>query len=372
MRLLFLACLTPKTGNHTTAERIRSHIEKAGHSCVLRDAADFQSPAEVADLVSENPRFEGALAIHLFRAGRLLLDLQVPFGVIFGGTDVNEDVRVEQKRVVMEQVLLKARFAVAFTDKLKEEAELLLLAQSSKIYVQPQGIHTEVTEKFCWTEFLRSSGVSRDRVDELRVFLLVCGLRRVKDPLYLVEVFSEWHCENPLNVLVIIGPKIDPVLTAEVEAVVQSRGLLGSGEEPTGASRSREKVLRRSQQLRLGGHVGSHLGGHGSRGARVGQGRSRKCSCGAARVHWPAVLVSSGICASISEAGVRSRAERETGEERKALRGRASRPETGERNLPAARGRSALSERWRRSAAALCTLSGTTENTTFHRCVHLT
>nr|XP_046242721.1 uncharacterized protein glt1d1 isoform X7 [Scatophagus argus] len=288
MRLLFLACLTPKTGNHTTAERIRSHIEKAGHSCVLRDAADFQSPAEVADLVSENPRFEGALAIHLFRAGRLLL------------------------------------------------------------------------------------GVSRDRVDELRVFLLVCGLRRVKDPLYLVEVFSEWHCENPLNVLVIIGPKIDPVLTAEVEAVVQSRGLLGSGEEPTGASRSREKVLRRSQQLRLGGHVGSHLGGHGSRGARVGQGRSRKCSCGAARVHWPAVLVSSGICASISEAGVRSRAERETGEERKALRGRASRPETGERNLPAARGRSALSERWRRSAAALCTLSGTTENTTFHRCVHLT
>ncbi|XP_073322981.1 glycosyltransferase 1 domain-containing protein 1 isoform X3 [Pagrus major] len=135
MKLLFLACLSPQTGNHTTAERIR--------------------------------------------------------------------------------------FAVAFTDKLKEEAELCLLSQSSKIYVQPQGIHTEVTEKFCWTEFLRSSGVSSEHVDELRVFLLVCGLRRVKDPLYLVEVFSEWHCEDPQNVLVIIGPKIDPVLTVEVEAVVQ-------------------------------------------------------------------------------------------------------------------------------------------------------
>lgn len=36
-------------------------------------------------------------------------DIQVPFGVIFGGTDINEDVKVEQKRVVMEQVLLKAR-----------------------------------------------------------------------------------------------------------------------------------------------------------------------------------------------------------------------------------------------------------------------
>ncbi|XP_071338441.1 glycosyltransferase 1 domain-containing protein 1 isoform X2 [Trachinotus anak] len=221
MKLLFLACLSPKTGNHTTAERIRYHIESAGHTCELRDAAEFQSPAAVANLVSQNPPFEGALAIHLFRAGRLLLDIQVPFGVIFGGTDINEDVKVEQKRVVMEQVLLKARFAVAFTDKMKEEAELFLLSQSSKIYVQPQGIQTEVTEEFCWAEFLRSSGVSGERVDELRVFLLVCGLRRVKDPLYLVKVFSEWHSENPLNVLVIIGPKIDPVFTVELEAVVK-------------------------------------------------------------------------------------------------------------------------------------------------------
>ncbi|XP_047447089.1 glycosyltransferase 1 domain-containing protein 1 isoform X1 [Mugil cephalus] len=221
MKLLFLAPLSPKTGNHTTAERIRSHIELAGHTCELRDAGEFQSPADVADLLSGNPSFQAALAIHLFKAGRLLLDVQVPFGVIFGGTDINEDVKVEQKRVVMEQVLLRARFAVAFTDKLKEEAEIFLVPQSSKIFVQPQGIQTEVTETFCWTEFLRSSGVRSKNVDELRVFLLVCGLRRVKDPLYLVEDFSEWHCENMQNILVIIGPKIDPVFTAEVEAVVK-------------------------------------------------------------------------------------------------------------------------------------------------------
>ncbi|XP_059193168.1 glycosyltransferase 1 domain-containing protein 1 [Centropristis striata] len=221
MKILFLACLSPKTGNHTTAERIRSHIESAGHTCELRDAAEFQSPAEVANLISQNPPFEAVLAIHLFKAGKLLLDIQVPFGVIFGGTDINEDVKVEQKLVVMEQVLLKARFAVAFTDKLKEEAQLFLLSQNSKIYVQPQGIQTEVSKTFSWTEFLRSSGVSSEHVDELRVFLLVCGLRRVKDPLYLVEVFSEWHCENPLNVLLIIGPEVDPVFTVEVEAVVK-------------------------------------------------------------------------------------------------------------------------------------------------------
>ncbi|XP_035020968.2 glycosyltransferase 1 domain-containing protein 1 isoform X2 [Hippoglossus stenolepis] len=221
MKLLFLASLSPQTGNHTTAERIRSYIESAGHTCELRDPAEFQSPAEVTNLVSQNPPFEAALALHLFKAARLLLDIQVPFGVVFGGTDINEDVKVKQKRVVMEQVLLKARFAVAFTDQLKEEAEMYLMSQSSKIYVQPQGIQTHVTDNFSWTEFLRSSGVSTEHADELRVFLLVCGLRRVKDPLYLVKVFSEWHCENPLNVLIIIGPKIDPVFTVEVEAVVQ-------------------------------------------------------------------------------------------------------------------------------------------------------
>ncbi|XP_010775210.1 glycosyltransferase 1 domain-containing protein 1 isoform X2 [Notothenia coriiceps] len=218
MKLLFLACLSPKTGNHTTAERIRSHIESAGHTCELRDAAEFQSPAEVANLLSSNPTFEGALAIHLFKAGRLLLDIQVPFGVIFGGTDINEDVKVEQKRVVMEQVLQKARGFNADVTILKCNQEL---SQSSRIYVQPQGIQTEVSEQFCWSEFLRSSDASIEHVDELRVFLLVCGLRRVKDPLYLVEAFREWHYENPLNVLVIIGPKIDPVFTVEVEAVVK-------------------------------------------------------------------------------------------------------------------------------------------------------
>lgn len=221
MKILFVACLSPKTGNNTTAERIRDYIECAGHTCELRDAAEFQSAADVVQLISQNPPFDGALAIHLFKAGRLLLDTQVPFGVIFGGTDINEDVKVEQKRIVMEQVLQKARFAVAFTEKLRDASELFLLSHSWKVHVQPQGIQTDVAEKFCWTEFLTSTAVSTEHVDKLRVFLLVCGLRRVKDPLYLVQVFSEWHCQNPLNVFIIIGPKIEPVFSTEVEAVVQ-------------------------------------------------------------------------------------------------------------------------------------------------------
>lgn len=35
--------------------------------------------------------------------------VSVPFGVVFGGTDINEDVKDEHKRRVMEDVLHRAR-----------------------------------------------------------------------------------------------------------------------------------------------------------------------------------------------------------------------------------------------------------------------
>ncbi|XP_056586058.1 glycosyltransferase 1 domain-containing protein 1 isoform X3 [Triplophysa dalaica] len=221
MRVLFLACLSPKTGNCTTAERIRDHIIAAGHSCVLCDTREFASASDVTSVMTKAPGFEAALAIHLFKGGRLLLDSGVPFGVVFGGTDVNEDVKDEHKRAAMERVLHKARFAVAFTDRLKEQAETLLVCESKKIHVQPQGIETRVASHFSWRDFLHSTGVSTEKVEDLRVFLLVCGLRRVKDPLYLLEAFSEWHIQNPLVLLIIIGPKIDPVFTVEVEERVK-------------------------------------------------------------------------------------------------------------------------------------------------------
>lgn len=49
----------------------------------------------------------------------------------------------------------------------------------------------------------------------------MCGLRQVKDPLYLVDAFSEWHREEPNVYMVIVGPEVDPVFTREVGARVK-------------------------------------------------------------------------------------------------------------------------------------------------------
>ncbi|XP_060738071.1 glycosyltransferase 1 domain-containing protein 1 isoform X1 [Tachysurus vachellii] len=256
MRLLFLACLIPKTGNCTTAERMRDHIESAGHVCVLRDTTDFSSASDVKLLMSQDKEpFDAAMAIHLFKGARFLLDAGLPFGVVFGGTDINEDVKDDHKRSVMEEVLHRARFAVAFTEEMKQKAKVYLDCDITKIYVQAHGIETRASPTFSWTDFLHTTGVRVDRVDDLRVFLLVCGLRKVKDPLYLLNTFSgsyspvfpdpfihtlripdlqassfpgrngyiprEWHAQNPLVILIIIGPKIDPVFSSEVEECVK-------------------------------------------------------------------------------------------------------------------------------------------------------
>ncbi|KAG8597466.1 hypothetical protein GDO81_002290 [Engystomops pustulosus] len=195
MRILFLACLRANTGNSTTAQRIRSHLEAAGHECELRDASAVQSPVEVANLISER-KFDAGLAIHVFKAGRFLLDNGIPFGVIFGGTDINEDVKNEEKFWVMGTVLEEARFAVAFTCKMKDAAAKYWPQAISKIHIQPQGMMHIAAH----------------------IFLLICGLRRVKDPLYLVEAFAEWHERDPSICLVIIGPTVDPVFTSEVRS----------------------------------------------------------------------------------------------------------------------------------------------------------
>ncbi|KGL74043.1 Glycosyltransferase 1 domain-containing protein 1, partial [Tinamus guttatus] len=197
----------------------RNHLHAAGHICILKDAFGCESATEIANLIFTE-KFDAALAIHLYKGGRLLQGCKIPFGIIFGGTDINEDIRCEEKHRVMGTVLAEARFAVAFTMKIKELAAAEWPDARKKIYVQTQGIKTTPSETFDWYSFLQNAGIPTD-VDNLHIFLLICGLRRIKDPLYLVDVFSDWHRKEPSVHLGIIGPAVDPLFTCEVKEKVK-------------------------------------------------------------------------------------------------------------------------------------------------------
>ena len=156
--------------------------------CVLRDAFDFESPSEIANLIMDE-NLEAALALHLYRGGRLLQGHSIPFGVIFGGTDLNEDANHKEKKEVMGKVLEEARFAVAFTEAMKDTAQVQWPHATGKIFVQSQGIATIPNANFNWNTFLQQSEIDQS-ADNLYIFLIICGLRPVKDPLYLVDAFS--------------------------------------------------------------------------------------------------------------------------------------------------------------------------------------
>ncbi|XP_018431992.1 PREDICTED: glycosyltransferase 1 domain-containing protein 1 isoform X1 [Nanorana parkeri] len=220
MRILFLACLRAHTGNSTTALRIKSHLEAAGHECELRDAAGLESTLEVAKLISQK-KFDAGLIIHLYKAGKLLLGNRIPYGAVFGGTDINEDVKNEEKCRVMGAVLEEARFAVAFTHEIKEIAAKHWPRALYKIHIQPQGIMTMPNAFFNCEAFLQNAGIQQIS-ENLYIFLLICGLRRVKDPLYLVDTFAEWHKREPNVHLAIIGPMVDPLFTSEVKAKLRN------------------------------------------------------------------------------------------------------------------------------------------------------
>ncbi|XP_057382531.1 glycosyltransferase 1 domain-containing protein 1 isoform X4 [Balaenoptera acutorostrata] len=193
-------------GSLQTWLRGRDHLEAAGHVCILKDALDFESPSEISDFIKAES-LEAAMALHLYRGGRLLPGHGIPFGIIFGGTDLNEDVKHGEKNKVMGKVLEEARFAVAFTESMKETAQRQWPHAKDKIYVQSQGIATVPNTTFNWNTFLQRSEINQS-ADNLHVFLLICGLRQVKDPLYLVDAFSEWHQEEPNIYMVIVGPEI--------------------------------------------------------------------------------------------------------------------------------------------------------------------
>uniref|UniRef100_A0A674KC00 Glycosyltransferase 1 domain containing 1 n=1 Tax=Terrapene triunguis TaxID=2587831 RepID=A0A674KC00_9SAUR len=195
MQILLLAAHTLLNKNRKDIEI--SEREAVGHICSLKDAFGYENPSEIANLISAE-KFEAALAIHLYKGGRLLQGSRIPFGIIFGGTDINEDVKHEEKHRVMGAVLEEASYSSATLGLSKTCCPFLPLNL---------GIMTTPSATFNWKRFLQNAGIPQD-TENLRLFLLICGLRRVKDPLYLVDVFSEWHRREPHIHLVIIGPAV--------------------------------------------------------------------------------------------------------------------------------------------------------------------
>ncbi|CAH1232414.1 GLT1D1 [Branchiostoma lanceolatum] len=218
MTTLLLAYCVPCSGNLVTAERIRSFLESGGHRCIRKCISDFDGHKQLLEFIRNND-IRCIMGINAYRTGHLLRDCPVPFGLVFGGTDLNESTAIPESMDLMTATVNKARFLVCFSKEIKQQALKLWPHVVDKIHIQPQGVCTYATSSSCLSDILTpyraaefgscSCGCTDDLNDSTKVFLLVCGLRPVKDPIYLLQVFSEWHKEDSRVLLIVVGPEMN-------------------------------------------------------------------------------------------------------------------------------------------------------------------
>ncbi|KAJ7333825.1 Glycosyl transferases group 1 [Desmophyllum pertusum] len=231
MKILLIAPLTSETGNFSTADRILRCLSDSNNDCWLRCITSFKDDSSLKEFVYTHD-LECAIGIHAWRAGRLLLDCPVPFAIIFGGTDLNENHRDKEKLETMNKVTEKARYLVAFSDAMKKQALVLWPKCEEKIILQPQAVCVGPSG-FKFHDYLKqitdpqtlchiaSKDTHGPESFGLIVFLLVAGLRPVKDPLYLAASITEWHKKDRCIHLIIVGPELDTEFAREVKSEVE-------------------------------------------------------------------------------------------------------------------------------------------------------
>ena len=132
---LLLSSLTAHTGNAVTSSRIQAAVPATRVSCV--DVGCIGGRAELAaHLVASGATL--ALGVHAYRSGRLLLECGVPFIIVLGGTDMNENLAQKDKGAVIRQVVAQAAAIISFDTNLLGRLLAALPAASPKCFLIPQ------------------------------------------------------------------------------------------------------------------------------------------------------------------------------------------------------------------------------------------
>ena len=199
MNVLVLAALTEATGNAVTAHRIAGAIG-ARHRVVLADSNDAtaRSLRELASAES----IDVAIGVHALLAGPFLRTLGLPYALIFGGTDLYEPMH-ELQQAQMARAATGAARLVAFSPENVARAEWMWPTTRGRVELIPQAVSAPLDDE----PSMRAELGLTDR-DVLAV--LPTGIRRVKDPLHVVEAFSAWHTADPRVHLVIAGALLEP------------------------------------------------------------------------------------------------------------------------------------------------------------------
>ncbi|MEZ4338328.1 MAG: acyltransferase domain-containing protein, partial [Sandaracinaceae bacterium] len=213
MNVLVLAALAKATGNAVTARRIASHLSPE-HEVHLVDSLTTK-PAELRALV-EDRGVDVAIGLHALLGGPFLRGLGIPYALVFGGTDLYEPVHELQQKQMARAVAGAARL-IGFSPENIARAEWMWPNVAGRVERIPQAVEAPLTEP----DFsLRAElGLGSDDV----LLVLPTGIRRVKDPLHVVDAMSAWHLRDPRVHLAVVGALLEPDYVDHAMPILEAR-----------------------------------------------------------------------------------------------------------------------------------------------------
>ena len=217
MRIVILTptTLPSITGNAITAERWRRSLQKKGMGVTVMATQNLNA----GDFLSRLRRIKPDLihVHHAFRSGNLLLeapgvspvispvisdDNGPPLVVSPGGTDINLDFEIEEKREIITRVYQKACFIIAQDIQMVKHLGELFPSLRERIIQVPKAFYWLGNETFN----LRKAVACKD--DEI-LFFLPAGIRPVKGNLECLRTFKQIYSACPRVRIVFAGPALD-------------------------------------------------------------------------------------------------------------------------------------------------------------------
>jgi L-malate glycosyltransferase len=220
MRILILtpSAFPSITGNAITTERWRRSLTAKGFQVEILSSTALSPNKFIEHLRTFRPDL--IHVHHAFRTSTLLLDSGVlpqidplPIVVSPGGTDINLDLGVTERRNTIINVLRMARIIVTQGIEIARSIRQQMPDLADRVIDVPKAADWFGAESY---DLRRMAGCSPDDI----LFFLPAGIRPVKRNLECLEVAAEAHKMRPGIRFVAAGPAVDSEYAARFEIEV--------------------------------------------------------------------------------------------------------------------------------------------------------
>jgi glycosyltransferase involved in cell wall biosynthesis len=202
-----IALVSPYTlpfccGNSLLVERLSNGLSSKGFSVAVYNAKQ-NNPEEAVACAPDILHTLNADKSYKW-AEQFLAKHTVPWVITFTGTDYNTWCGVTEPPLHVKKSLEKASVLIVFHEQASRFLSRAVPHIAGKVQVIPQGVSSSERRDDC--QLVRSQlGITHDEV----VFLMVAGIRPVKNLGFAIEAFADVEKQVPSVKLLLLGPVID-------------------------------------------------------------------------------------------------------------------------------------------------------------------